>query len=170
MCSERLHYAPIVTERQRLLVQSDYMCIWKIKHNNVSPKTPDLALFEWPPALLLNDRERWFLTRPPQHTHRQSFMRLQRQHSGLCVTQWVRLFSLTPRAHVTKARSDRMRERERFVCVTLETLGLCGRTKTHTLYTYCYDKSSHNNCFHSQDIHISDGATLPQVLYVWCRE
>ena len=85
------------------------------------------------------------------HTHTQSFMRLQRQHSGLCVTQWVRLFSLTPRAHVTKARSDRMRERERFVCVTLETLGLCGRTKTHTrtntirAHTQCNHTCTHIN-------------------------
>lgn len=82
----------------------------------MAPETPTLTLFKW--HLLCCYMTEMMtpapLNRPPQPTTHtpQSFMRLQRQHSGLCVAQWVRLFSLTPQAHVTKAHCERIIERE----------------------------------------------------------
>lgn len=86
-------------------------------------------------------------------------MRLHCQHSGLCVAQWVRLFSLTPRAHVTKARSERIRDRKRdiqtFVCVTVETLVLTDLSWVHVDVCRCTVRPHNPRMFRCSQTHIS---------------
>lgn len=73
----------------------------------------------WPLEMPPFDRDSSNTLYGPLQTHANgvnhttlSSMRLQCQHLGLYVAQWVRLFSLTPQAHVTKVYCERIRERQ----------------------------------------------------------
>lgn len=70
----------------------------------------------------------------PAPTAHQCCLRLQCQHSGLCVAQWAQLFPLTPRAHVTKAHREWERDRHPDIC-------LC-RLRDMQTYKHCRDTGS----------------------------
>lgn len=70
----------------------------------------------------------------PAPTAHQCCLRLQCQHSGLCVAQWAQLFRLTPRAHVTKAHREWERDRHPDIC-------LC-RLRDMQTYKHCRDTGS----------------------------